>query len=85
MWKQYFRFVKLEPGRVVTSLFGEIDFSSDTIDLETIKALYESGFPFLEITDQGKAELYPTTIEIAVDNAETAPSIRMRKPKEIPE
>ena len=58
MWKSYFNFVKLEPGRVVTALFGELDFSADDIGIEIIKALYESGFPYLEITEEGKAEIY---------------------------
>jgi len=58
MWKQYFKFVKLKPGKVVTSQFGEIDFNADSICIEIIKALYENGFPYLEITEEGKAELY---------------------------
>jgi hypothetical protein len=57
MWKTYFKFVKLEPGRVVTALFGELDFSADDIGIEIIQALYESGFPYLEITEEGKAEM----------------------------
>ena len=67
MWKSYFNFVKLRPGRVVTQMFGELDFSSDKIPLETIKALFESDFPYLEITTEGKSFLYgikPPKIEI---------------------
>lgn len=58
MWKKYFNFVGLRPGRVITQLFGEIDFSRDNIPLETIKALYENDFPYLQLTKEGKAELY---------------------------
>ena len=58
MWKKYFKFIKLKPGKVITSQFGEIDFSADTIGIEIIQALYENGFPYLEITEEGKAELY---------------------------
>ena len=58
MWKRYFKFIKLRPGRVVTALLGELDFSQDNIPIEKIKALYESDFPYLEITEAGKAELY---------------------------
>lgn len=58
MWKLYFKFKKLKPGKVVTALFGEIDFSADNIGIEIIKALYENGFPYLEITEVGKAEIY---------------------------
>jgi len=58
MWKQYFKFVKLKPGKVVTSQFGEIDFNADRIGTEIIKSLYENGFPYLEITEKGKTEIY---------------------------
>ena len=58
MWKTYFKFVKLEPGRVVTALFGELDFSVDDIGIEIIQTLYESGFPYLEITEERKAEMF---------------------------
>jgi len=58
MWQEYFRFVKLIPGKVFTALLGDIDFSSDSIPLEKIKQLYESGFPYLEITEEGKKYLF---------------------------
>jgi len=58
MWQEYFRLVKLKPGKVVTALLGEIDFSSDSIPPEKIKQLYQSGFPYLEITEEGKKYLY---------------------------
>lgn len=48
------------PGKVVTAQFGEIDFSADNIGIDIIKSLYENGFPYLEITEEGKAELYGT-------------------------
>ena len=46
MWKRYFKFVKLKPGKVVTVQFGIIDFSADSIGIEIIQALYENGFPY---------------------------------------
>ena len=58
IWKSYFKFIKLKPGKVVTAQFGEIDFSADNIGIEIIQALYENGFPYLEITDQGKTKFY---------------------------
>ena len=64
MWKRYFKFIKLKPGKVVTAQFGELDFSADNIGIEIIQALYENGFPYLEITDEGKAELYGVVSEI---------------------
>lgn len=61
---------------MVTQLFGEIDFSSDRIPLETLKALYESDFPYLEITEEGKAELYGMKTE---KKQTTTPSKTVRK------
>ena len=58
MWKLYFNFIKLKPGKVVTAQFGKIDFSAENIGIEIIKSLYESGFPYLEITKSGKSELF---------------------------
>lgn len=79
MWKRYFKFIKLKPGKVVTAQFGEIDFSADNIGIEIIRALYEDGFPYLEITDEGKAELYPVISEI--ENTETVKPRRVRNQK----
>ena len=64
MWKRYFKFIKLKPGKVVTAQFGEIDFSADNIGIEIIQALYENGFPYLEITAEGRTALYPVISEM---------------------
>jgi len=82
MWKRYFKFVKLKPGKVVTTLFGEIDFSADNIGIEIIKALYENGFPYLEITEMGKAELLGLEPVIEKDLTTDKPK-REKKSKEI--
>jgi hypothetical protein len=60
MWTDYFRFIKLRRGRVITPSHGEIDFSRDDIPVETCKALYDKGFPYLELTATGTKELYRT-------------------------
>jgi len=57
MWTEYFKFVKLRRGRVITPSHGEIDFSADNIGIETCKELFERGFPYLELTELGKREL----------------------------
>ena len=80
MWKPYFKFVKLRPGRVITALFGELDFSSDAIPLETIKSLYESDFPYLEITEAGKQELYGIKPDMPLPEKMGKP-VRVKKQK----
>ena len=76
MWKRYFNFIKLVPGRIVTHGFGTIDFSRDDIPIQTIKTLYENGFPYLEITEIGKTELYG-----GVSLEETSPATLKPKKK----
>lgn len=58
MWTNYFNFIKLRRGRVITTSHGEIDFSRDDIPVEICKELFEKGFPYLELTDKGKRELF---------------------------
>lgn len=58
MWTRYFTFIKLRRGTVITPSHGEIDFSRDDIPVNTCKELYELKFPYLEITEEGKKELY---------------------------
>jgi len=74
MWKQYFKFVKLKPGKVVTSQFGEIDFSADNIGIEIIKSLYENGFPYLEITKAGKDEFDGVISEMEINEMNRKPN-----------
>ena len=76
MWKQYFKFIKLKPGKVVTSKFGEIDFSADNIGIEIIISLYKNGFPYLEITQEGKVELFGVESTLKKGNA-------IEKPKRV--
>ena len=58
MWTDYFNFIKLRRGRVITPSHGEIDFSRDDIPVEVCKELFDKGFPYLELTEVGKKELY---------------------------
>jgi len=50
------------PGRIVIPGHGTIDFSRGDLPLELIKELYEKDFPYLEITPQGKREIYNVDI-----------------------
>ncbi len=58
MWKDFFKFIKLAPGKVDTAMFGLIDFSRDDIPVEKIQKLFENDFPYLELTPLGKQKLY---------------------------
>jgi len=79
MWTDYFRFVKLRRGRVITPSHGEIDFSRDDISVETCKQLFDLGFPYLELTELGKKELYRIVEKNPVSIKEMKP--RKRKCK----
>jgi len=63
MWTDYFNFIKLRRGKVITPSHGEIDFSRDDISVETCKELFDRGFPYLELTEVGKKELYEIIIQ----------------------
>lgn len=58
MWNQFFKVVKIVPGRVKTRRYGTLDFSDPDLPVETLKKLYEEDFIYLEITEKGKEELY---------------------------
>ena len=58
MWHEYFKLKNIAPGKVVTPKFGTLDFSKDNIPVETCKALFDSDFPYLELTEEGKSALY---------------------------
>ena len=65
MWKKYFKVVKLVPGKVVIPGYGTIDFSKDNISVEVCRKLFESDFPYLAITDEGKNFLYGEPVKAA--------------------
>ncbi|MBK6285796.1 MAG: hypothetical protein IPF54_26775 [Draconibacterium sp.] len=61
MWKKYFKVIKIIPGEVVVPVYGKLDFSKDNISVEVCRKLFESDFPYLAITAEGRDFLYGTT------------------------
>ena len=61
MWTDYFKLIRLKPGKVITFLCGEVDFNKENLPIEVLKNLWESDFPYLQITELGKKELYGIT------------------------
>jgi hypothetical protein len=53
-WTKYFKTTNLTPPRLLVRGKGVIDFSSDKIDEEVLYKLWESGSPYLVLTDAGK-------------------------------
>ncbi len=66
MWKKYFKVVKLVPGEVVVPGYGTIDFSKDNISVEVCRKLFESDFPNLAITEEGKNFLYGEPLKATI-------------------
>ena len=58
MWRKYFKFIKLVPGRVKVKGHGVIDFSKDNLSIELLKTLHDNKFPYLKLTEEGKEKLY---------------------------
>lgn len=79
MWTNYFKFIKLRRGRVIIPSHGEIDFSRDDISVETCKELYEKGFPYLELTELGKMQLFGTLEKTPVPKQESIPKKKKKK------
>ena len=83
MWKRYFNFIKLVPGKVVTHQFGTIDFRDDNIPIETIKTLYENDFPYLQITKEGETQLYGTS-PVIENSLQPTKKLNVKKKKKTP-
>jgi hypothetical protein len=63
MWRDYFLFVGLKPGKVITAQFGTIDFNADNLGIEILKSLYENDFPYLKITPLGLKTFYENPVQ----------------------
>jgi hypothetical protein len=79
MWTNYFNFIKLRRGRVIVPFHGEIDFSRDDIPVEICKELFDKGFPYLELTELGKKEIYPNIPGISGESIQILSSEAMEK------
>ena len=64
MWQKYFRF-KLIPGVIITRQFGRVDFRDPNIPVEHIQRLYEDDFPYIDLTDEGRRDLYGIGLPVA--------------------
>ena len=78
MWKKYFKVVKLVPGEVVVPGYGTIDFSKDNISVEVCLQLFESDFPYLAITEEGKDFLYGEQVKATVSKKVKLKSTRIK-------
>lgn len=55
---EYFKIIKIVPGRVVVPGFGILDFSK-TVSTDVCEILYKKGFPYLGLTSKGKEKYHP--------------------------
>ena len=53
-WKKYFKTTDLTPHRLLVRGKGIVDFSKDELDEKILYQIWESGLPYLELTDAGK-------------------------------
>lgn len=66
-WKRLFKPTDRCPARLVLSGRRMVDFRSDKNDIEWLMEIWESGLPYLEITEAGKKELYSNETKKVVD------------------
>lgn len=58
MWQNYFRVIKVLPGKIIMPGFGQVDLSNPNIPLKRIQDLFEADCPYLEPTPLALSELY---------------------------
>ena len=78
MWKKYFKVIRIVPGEVVVPGYGTIDFSKDNISVEVCQKLFESDFPYLAITEEGKNFLYGEPLKTTVSKKTKLRSSRLK-------
>ena len=55
-WQDQYRLIGIDPGRVKTSRFGVVDFADPDLPVAIVKALFESGLPYLELAPEGESQ-----------------------------
>jgi len=57
-WTRYFKVTDRCPAKLVLPGKGTVNFRSDKNDIQLLMEIFESGLPYLELTNAGKEELY---------------------------
>jgi len=57
-WTTYFKVIGIKPGKVQHPKTGVIDLSNENLPVSKVKELYDAECPYLEVTPDGKKELY---------------------------
>ena len=60
-----FKLVGIEPGIVITFQFGAVDFRNP-VPLSVLETLYQSGFPYLQLSKQGEKAYAPIIADSSV-------------------
>jgi hypothetical protein len=61
-WQNWFKLVKLVPGRVIVQGYGEIDFSKE-VNADLCLDICENTTGLLEITTEGMEKFYGISIK----------------------
>lgn len=67
-WQKYFKLKGINPGKVHTPQNGIVDFSDPSLDLNLLKKLWESDFPYLQLSEAGYRVLYGMGLDISATN-----------------
>jgi len=69
-WQKYFKLKGIVPGKVHVSIPQNVivDFTDIHLDLELVKQLWESDFPYLTITADGEKILYGIGLDTSASN-----------------
>ena len=69
-WKSLFKVVGIQPGPVFHAKTGRIDLSNENVPITKVKALYDVGCNYLELTEEGEKYFANTAKEKAQPNVE---------------
>jgi hypothetical protein len=78
IWTKYFKTTNLTPPRLLVRGKGIVDFSKKEIDLKVLFQIWESGLPYLELTDEGKNKF----LGIKLPSSTLEKKVLKKKPKE---
>lgn len=67
-WQKYFKLKGIKPGKVHTPKNSIVDFTNIFLDLDLLKQLWETDFPYLEPTEEGSEIVYGIGLDTSAKN-----------------
>ncbi len=69
-WTTFFKVKGIKPGLIDHPKTGKIDLSKETVPFKKVKALYDEGCVYIELTEEGK-KLYSEGVKTPATKADS--------------